>query len=256
MTLWDPAPLLLWDPAPLPGPRALTALLLEAVEVKGQDRLRTHSWTGGFGGANKVPGLVLFVLGGLDLPPWSCRLLTLCKHNTGQTGGSGTMTTSSKVYMSSPSSQDSNTLTGVFVTRVETVVVTSCVREKQTVITLGPGFNKETDGTGNELESYRLADGGVVTLVDGDVHVGVHDHSSSFPVLQRRLDQSTAARHFCRGGAGGRRTGISWRGGGEEERLNSHHDGVWLSVSLALQTCVILTDGSLLAGFRDDLLAR
>lgn len=63
---------------------------------------------------------------------------------------------------------------------------------------------KEISGLG----AYWNADRGIVTFVDGNVHLCVQNNSPSFPVLQRWLYHPTTSRHLCRRGAD-RRTGIS-----------------------------------------------
>lgn len=62
------------------------------------------------------------------------------------------------------------------------------------------------------LAAYRLADGGIIAFVDGNIHLCVPKDSSSFPVFQWRPDHSTTPRHFSRGGrGGGGRTELSCR---------------------------------------------
>lgn len=52
------------------------------------------------------------------------------------------------------------------------------------------------------VSTYGAAEGGVVALVDGHIHVRVDEDPAAFPVLQWRLDDAAAPRHL-RGSRGG-----------------------------------------------------
>lgn len=70
------------------------------------------------------------------------------------------------------------------------------------------------------MQTYRVAEGGVITLVDGHIHVRIYEDPAAFPVLQWRLDDTAASRHL-RGSRGGRRIVVSWR---EDENKESRDE--------------------------------
>jgi len=51
-------------------------------------------------------------------------------------------------------------------------------------------------------DAYKA--GGIITFMDGDIHVCIQNDSPSFPILQRGLDHATTPGHdWARHGGGG-----------------------------------------------------
>lgn len=69
------------------------------------------------------------------------------------------------------------------------------------------------------VDTYRVAEGGVIALMDGHIHVRIYKDPPAFPVLQWWLDETAASRHLCRS-RWVKRTVFRWRKDERKEERN------------------------------------